>query len=326
MSRVEFLTRQLLTRQIPAQILLRPHAPAARRLHLLRIHAAHDARLLLVVERAVEALERRLHGRERNARGIDRLLHRLEPRRGRGGYGLRAARRQRLGRLPRAVAQPLERGALGVVGGDDLGDHVERPALELEPLLGAAANEPLDHGAEGTAAAAAAVVGELGIAPAPGLALELGLGLGLGRGLGTGGIAPPVVIAAPAGVGAGRQQGHDAGAGDERQRHSPRPRASLHHGRGPPWSATSTRRGRLGPGGQSEGKSDVRYEGGWRVPGAAQQTVVSPRANAPCAAPRPGHEAELISSYSPKKYIDYDLQLAYDSHIPLDEGRLRRRS
>src|SRR5262249_43182175 len=46
-----------------------------------RHHVAVEARLLLVVERAVEGRERGLDRVEGRKRGVDALLHRLEPRR-----------------------------------------------------------------------------------------------------------------------------------------------------------------------------------------------------------------------------------------------------
>src|SRR5262249_43136656 len=92
---------------------------------------------------------------------------RLEPRRGRRGHVLRTVGGEALGRLLGAVAQRRERGALGVVGADDLRDGVERPVLELGPLRPAAADELLDHNGEPTAAAGAHHgVATLGLAPA----------------------------------------------------------------------------------------------------------------------------------------------------------------
>src|SRR5215831_19251629 len=106
-----------------------------------RRQVAVEARLLLVVERAVEGRERGLDRVEGRKRGVDPLLHRLEPRR--------------------------RRGALGLVAADALRDGVERPVVELGPLLAAAANELLDHGAEGAAAGAAERgIAAFGVAPA----------------------------------------------------------------------------------------------------------------------------------------------------------------
>ena len=118
-----------------------------------RRHVAVEARLLLVVERAVERLQRRLHGVERLERGVDALLHRLEPRRRRRGNVLRAVGGKPLRRLLGGPAQAFERVALLLVGADALPDRVERPAVELGCLRGAAADQLLDHGTERAVAA-----------------------------------------------------------------------------------------------------------------------------------------------------------------------------
>src|SRR5262249_29353154 len=96
-----------------------------------------------------------------------------EPRRRRRGHVLRAVGGEPLRRRLGALAQRRERGALLLVGADDLRDGVERPVLELGPLLAAAADELLDHGGEGTAAGAAQRgSAAFGLAPArPTLAL-----------------------------------------------------------------------------------------------------------------------------------------------------------
>src|SRR5215475_3160675 len=120
-----------------------------------RRHVAVEARLLLVVERAVEGRERGLDRVEGRERGVDPLLHRLEPRRRRRGHVLRAVGGKTLGRLLGALAQRRERGALLLVGADALPDGVERPVLELGALPAAAADKLLDHGAERAAAGAA---------------------------------------------------------------------------------------------------------------------------------------------------------------------------
>src|SRR5262249_31382184 len=130
-------------------------------------HVAVEARLLLVVERAVEGRERGLDRVEGRERGGDALLHRLEPRRRRRGHVLRAVGGKPLRRLLGALAQAFERGALLLVGADGLRDGVERPVLELGPLLAAAADELLDHGSERAAAGAAQRgIAALGLAPA----------------------------------------------------------------------------------------------------------------------------------------------------------------
>src|SRR5262249_37657864 len=99
--------------------------------------------------------------------GVDPLLHRLEPRRQRRGHVLRAVGGEPLRRRLGALAQRRERGALLLVGADDLRDGVERPVLELGPLLAAAADELLDHGAERAAAGAAERgIAAFGLAPA----------------------------------------------------------------------------------------------------------------------------------------------------------------
>src|SRR5262249_36090918 len=91
-------------------------------------------------------------------RRVDPLLHRLEPRRGRRGHVLRAVGGEPLRRLLGALAQAFERGALLLVGADGLRDGVERPVLELGALLGAAADELLDHGGNRAAAGAAPIL------------------------------------------------------------------------------------------------------------------------------------------------------------------------
>src|SRR5262249_20217958 len=131
-----------------------------------RRHVAVEARLLLVVERAVEGRERGLDRIEGRERGVDPLLHRLEPRRRRRGHVLRAVGGEALGRLLGALAQRRKRGALLLVGADGLRDGVDRPVLELGALLAAAAHELLDHGAERAAAGAAERgIAAVGLAP-----------------------------------------------------------------------------------------------------------------------------------------------------------------
>jgi hypothetical protein len=113
-----------------------------------------EPRLLLVVERGAERLQLGLDDVERFQRGIDALLRRLEPRRGRGGDVLGAIGGQFLRRLLGRVAQAFECLALGLVGADGAHDRIERPILELDALRGAAAHELLDRGAERAVAAA----------------------------------------------------------------------------------------------------------------------------------------------------------------------------
>src|SRR5262249_30971882 len=120
-----------------------------------RRHVAVEARLLLVVERAVEGRERGLDRLERRERGVDPLFHRLEPRRQRRGHVLRAVGGEPLRRRLGALAQRRERVARLLVGADAARDLVERPVLELGALLAAAADELLDHGGERPAAGAA---------------------------------------------------------------------------------------------------------------------------------------------------------------------------
>jgi hypothetical protein len=170
-----------------------------------RRHVAVEARLLLVVERPVEGRERGLDHVEGFKRGVDALLHRLEPRRRRRAHVLRAVGGKPLRRLFGARAQAFERGALLLVGADDLSDRIERPVLEFGALRGAAAHELLDHGGEGTAAGAAQRgIAALGLAPPrPILALAITAAAPIliaGAALIAG--APPLVIAgAPAVVG-----------------------------------------------------------------------------------------------------------------------------
>src|SRR5262249_56143629 len=111
-----------------------------------------EAGLRLAAGRAVEGRGRGLDRVEGRERGVDPLLHRLEPRRRRRGHVLRAVGGEALGRLLGALTQRRERGALLLVGADALPDGVERPVLELGALLGTAADELLDHGAERAAA------------------------------------------------------------------------------------------------------------------------------------------------------------------------------
>src|SRR5262249_42556742 len=145
-------------------------------------HVAVEARLLLVVERAVEGRERGLDRVEGRERGVDPLLHRLEPRRRRRGHVLRAVGGEALGRLLGALAQRRERGALLLVGADGLRDGVERPGLELGALLAAAADELPDQGAERPAAAAQHGIAAVGPAPPRPILALAG--------------APPILIAA----------------------------------------------------------------------------------------------------------------------------------
>src|SRR5262245_2548362 len=161
-----------------------------------RRHVAVEARLLLVVERAVEGRERGLDRVEGRERGVNPLLHRLEPRRRRRGHVLRAVGGKTLGRLLGVLAQRRERGALLLVGADALPDGVERPVLELGALPAAAADELLDHDAERAAAGAAQRgIAALGIAPArPILALARAPPILVAR-------APLVIAGAPAVVG-----------------------------------------------------------------------------------------------------------------------------
>src|SRR5262249_9655130 len=166
-------------------------------------HVAVEARLLLVVERAVEGRERGLDRVEGREHGVDPLLHRLEPRRRRRGHVLRAVGGEALGRLVGALAQRRERGAFLLVGADDLRDGVERPVLELGALLAAAAHELLDHGAERTAAAAQRGIAAVGLAPSsPILALAGAPPILVARAPLVIAGAPPILVArAPAVVG-----------------------------------------------------------------------------------------------------------------------------
>src|SRR5258708_1066511 len=126
-----------------------------------------EAGLLGVVERAVERRQRRLHLVERRKRGVDPLLHRLEPRRRRRGHVPRAVGGEALRRRLGALAQAFERSALGLVSADDLRDGVERPVLELGALLAPAPHDLLAHGGERTTAAGAHHgIATRGLAPA----------------------------------------------------------------------------------------------------------------------------------------------------------------
>src|SRR5262249_46714554 len=137
-------------------------------------HVAVEARLLLVVERAVERLQRRLDRVEGRKRGVDPLLHRLEPGRRRRGRVLRAVGGEALRRRLGALAQRRERIALALVGAGDAFERVERPVLEIGAVPAADAHELVDHGAERTAAAAQRGIAAFGLAPTrPILALAL---------------------------------------------------------------------------------------------------------------------------------------------------------
>src|SRR5262249_20988367 len=166
-----------------------------------RRQVAVEARLLLVVERAVEGRERGLDRVEGRERGVDPLLHRLEPRRRRRGHVLRAVGGEALGRLLGALTQRRERGALLLVGADALPDGVERPALDLGAPRGTAADGPLDHGAERAAASAQRSIAAVSVAPpSPILALATASPiLVAGTPLFIVG-APPVVVAGPPAV------------------------------------------------------------------------------------------------------------------------------
>src|SRR5436190_10198253 len=157
---------------IPARGIIAARAPRvlrlapSRRVHRvarprrgLRRHPV-QLRLLLVVERGVERLERRLDRVQGGQRGGDRLLRRLEPRRRRGGHVARAVGGEALARRFRFAAQRLQRVALIIVGRDGARYVVQRPVRELGRLRRAAAHELVDGGAERAVAAA----GERGIA------------------------------------------------------------------------------------------------------------------------------------------------------------------
>src|SRR5215467_523742 len=119
-----------------------------------RRHLAIEPRLLLVVERAVKGLQRRLDDVVGLERRVDPLRHRLEPRRWRRRHLLRAVLDEPLRRPVGGVAQIRERVALRLVGGNRLRDRIKRPVLELGRLHGAAAHELVDGGAERPAAGA----------------------------------------------------------------------------------------------------------------------------------------------------------------------------
>src|SRR5262245_36541378 len=119
-----------------------------------RRHAAVEARLLLVVERAIERLQLRLDRVVCRKGGGEALLRRLEPRRGRGRNVLRALGGEPLRGLLGGIAQAFERLALVIVGADRTRYRLERPVVELGGLRGTAAGELIDGRAERAAAAA----------------------------------------------------------------------------------------------------------------------------------------------------------------------------
>src|SRR5229473_215218 len=203
-----------------------------------RVHAADRG------ERALERRQRRLHLVERRKRGVDPLLHRLEPRRRRRGHVPRAVGGEALRRRLGALAQAFERSALGLVSADDLRDGVERPVLELGALLATAAHELLDHGGERTTAAGAHHgIATRGLAPArPILAIAAAPPV-----IAIAATAPLVIAGAPAIVARGdafavvviavMMAAAGVGArGHAHHQHRRKQHRRLQHGSGPRWS------------------------------------------------------------------------------------------
>src|SRR5262249_47266183 len=138
-----------------------------------------EARLLLVIERAVELLERRPHGAYRGQHGLEPLAHRLDPPR-------RCARQRRRARclegvegLRVGVLEVVEEAALGVVRLDGLRNPLDGPArppggspaegagfVVRGPAGGAASVAPARGAASSVPAATATRRTDRGIGPA----------------------------------------------------------------------------------------------------------------------------------------------------------------
>src|SRR5262249_41800625 len=107
---------------------LSPHRPGGRTQRI-------EARLLLIAQRIVEFRERRLHGLHRGERGVEPLLHRLDPTRGGQRLVGRAIDLEAFRRLDRRIPQFVERGALRRRGLDRLGDAIDRQVGHARRLL-----------------------------------------------------------------------------------------------------------------------------------------------------------------------------------------------
>src|SRR5262249_28695619 len=94
-----------------------------------------EARLLFIAQRIVELRERRLHGLHRGERGIEPLLHRLDPTRGGERLVGRAIDLEAFRRLDRRILQFVERGPLRWHGLDGLGDAIDRQVGHGRRLL-----------------------------------------------------------------------------------------------------------------------------------------------------------------------------------------------
>src|SRR5262249_44393815 len=130
-----------------------------------------EARLLLVIERAVELLERRPHGAYRRQHGLEPLAHRLDPPR-------RCARQRRRARclegvegLRVGVLEVVEEAALGVVRLDGLRNPLDGPVRQPGGLPAAEVGFDVPGAASGAAS----------VAPASGAASSVAAAIATGR-------------------------------------------------------------------------------------------------------------------------------------------------
>ena len=85
-----------------------------------------EARLLLVAEPIIELRERGLHGADRAERGLEPLLHGLDPTRGRERLVAGAVGLERVRRLGGRILQFVEGGTLHLRGLHRLGNAINR--------------------------------------------------------------------------------------------------------------------------------------------------------------------------------------------------------
>ena len=85
-----------------------------------------EARLLLIAEPVIELRERGLHGADRAERGLEPLLHGLDPTRGRERLIAGAVGLERVRRLGGRILQFVEGGALHQRGLHRLGNAIDR--------------------------------------------------------------------------------------------------------------------------------------------------------------------------------------------------------
>src|SRR4029079_17879386 len=124
---------------------------------------AQKPRLLLIIKRCVERTQRRVDRCKRCSRGVDCLLHGLEPRRWRCGLILWALGGDSLRCCMRRGPQRLQRGTLLVIGRGDPRDVVEWQILEPSRLRHAAADQAIYDCAEIATAGPGAPVYDLGV-------------------------------------------------------------------------------------------------------------------------------------------------------------------